>query len=104
MAEIRKRGKQGGMLSLADRTAARLREEIRRSKYGVGDQIPDEHSLARQYEVSRGTIRQALGILGAERLIVKHQGRGTFVSNPSFGTMADKQTKLLGIMVYEKEY
>ncbi len=96
--------RQNGLLSLADKTAACLREEIRQGKYRLGERLSDEHSLAQHFGVSRGTIRQALSILGRERLIVRQQGRGTFVSNPTFGDVVDRQAALLGVMVYEKEY
>jgi GntR family transcriptional regulator, arabinose operon transcriptional repressor len=92
------------ILSLANQAASRLREEIRGGKYAVGQRLMDEHALARQFGISRGTVRQALKVLREERLIVRQQGRGTFVTNPTCGPLVDTKTALLGIMVYEKEY
>ena len=92
------------MLSLADRTATRLRNDIRGGKYVVGQRLDDEHSLARKLQVSRGTIRQALNVLRTERLVVRHQGRGTFVTNPAYGPIGSTQTALLGLMAYDREY
>lgn len=43
-------------------------------------QLPSEVDLARQYGVSRMTVRQALDNLGADDLVVRRQGTGTFVS------------------------
>ena len=92
------------MISLADETASKLRDAIRGGEYSVGQRLSDEHSLADRFGISRGTLRQALSILGDERLIVRHQGRGTFISNPTVSNKTDSAALLLGIMVFEKEH
>ncbi|HBR18998.1 MAG: hypothetical protein A2Y13_00685 [Planctomycetes bacterium GWC2_45_44] len=92
------------IMSLADRAASSLRDEIRSGKYAVGQKIDDEHALADKFGISRGTVRQALELLRKERLVVRQQGRGTFVTNPAEAPVADTKTALLGIMAYEKEY
>src|SRR3977135_514323 len=61
------------------RIAARLRDDIRRGKYPPGQRLPSEPLLARQLQISRGTLRQALGVLAAEALIYTLSGRGTYV-------------------------
>ncbi|WP_223839143.1 GntR family transcriptional regulator [Saccharopolyspora pogona] len=43
-------------------------------------QLPGENDLARQYGVSRMTVRQALDLLDSENFVVRKQGSGTFVS------------------------
>lgn len=45
-----------------------------------GDAIPSEQDLIREYGVSRTTVRLALTALASEGLIVRHQGRGSFVA------------------------
>jgi GntR family transcriptional regulator len=45
-----------------------------------GDRLPAETELARQVNVSQGTVRKALDELCSANLLVRHQGRGTFVS------------------------
>ncbi len=45
-----------------------------------GAVLPSEHELARELEVSQGTVRKALAELTAENLLVRQQGRGTFVA------------------------
>lgn len=45
-----------------------------------GDMIPNEFQLATEYNVSQGTVRKALIAIEAARLIVRRQGRGTFVA------------------------
>lgn len=47
-----------------------------------GDQIPTESELCKTYSVSRITVRRAIGDLEREGLLVRQQGRGTFVSRP----------------------
>ncbi len=58
---------------------------IRRLVDGVwqpGMNIPSEQELARQLNVSQGTVRKALDAMTAENLLVRRQGRGTFVAEP----------------------
>lgn len=45
-----------------------------------GVPLPSEHQLARELGVSQGTVRKALDALTAEQLLVRAQGRGTFVA------------------------
>ena len=45
-----------------------------------GTALPSEHELARLLGVSQGTVRKALDTLAAENLLVRRQGRGTFVA------------------------
>ncbi len=44
-----------------------------------GDMLPAEHDLAQAYQVSRQTLRQAVGALAAEGLLERTPGRGTTV-------------------------
>jgi GntR family transcriptional regulator len=59
-----------------------LVERIRTGMLRPGDRIPPERELAEQMEVSRMTVRQALGRLADRGLLVRERGRGTFVSEP----------------------
>lgn len=45
-----------------------------------GEPLPSETDLAREYGVSQGTLRKAVDDLVARRLLVRRQGRGTFVA------------------------
>ena len=55
-----------------------LRREIKDMAYG--EQIETEQQLAVKYDVSRGTVRQAITSLVNEGLLTKNTGRGTFKS------------------------
>ncbi len=58
-----------------------LRDEIHAGVYRQGDQLPTEPELMRRFGVSRITISQALRDLVAEGLVIRRQGKGTFVSS-----------------------
>ena len=45
-----------------------------------GVSLPSEQQLAQELGVSQGTVRKALDALTAEQLLVRAQGRGTFVA------------------------
>jgi DNA-binding GntR family transcriptional regulator len=57
-----------------------IRHRIATRQYGSGLQIPSEHELGRELKVSRVTIREALRELVRENLLLKVQGKGTFVA------------------------
>ena len=57
-----------------------IKKEINKGKLKPGDRIPAEERIAEKYEVSLGTVRQAMAELANEGLIYKEQGRGTFVA------------------------
>lgn len=48
-----------------------------------GEAIPSEMELAQRYRVSQGTVRKAIDELAAENLLVRRQGKGTFVATHS---------------------
>ena len=50
-----------------------------------GQIIPSEIELAREIGVSQGTVRKALDAMTDENLLVRRQGRGTFVAEPEEG-------------------
>ena len=54
-------------------------ERIRSGRWKPGQLIPNEFEIAREFGVSQGTARKAIGALAEERLVVRQQGRGTFV-------------------------
>ncbi|MCY1212554.1 putative fructoselysine utilization operon transcriptional repressor [compost metagenome] len=45
-----------------------------------GEVIPSERKLIERFGVSIGTLRKAIDELVAENLLIRHQGRGTFVA------------------------
>lgn len=62
-----------------------LRNRILSAAYPKDAPIPGEHELARDFDVSRVTVRKALDVLERERLIRRVHGSGTFANPmPSF--------------------
>src|SRR5471032_2562306 len=59
-----------------------LRGRILDGTYAPHSQMPSEHELCALFDVSRITVRQALGDLQKEGLLFKLHGKGTFVSKP----------------------
>lgn len=61
-----------------------VREELTRhlaaGRWQPGTALPSEQELARELGVSQGTVRKALDAMTAERILVRKQGRGTFVA------------------------
>ena len=62
--------------------ARQLREPIARGDYKTGGKIPTEPQLSRRFGVSRITARQAVDALAREGLVIRKQGKGTFVARP----------------------
>ena len=60
---------------LHQQIADELRGQIARGELRPGDALPSENDLMRQFQVSRGTIRQARAALRAEGAIGGSQGR-----------------------------
>lgn len=57
-----------------------LTRSLSASKWRPGDAIPSETRLAREFKVSVGTIRKAVDELVADKILLRQQGRGTFVT------------------------
>jgi GntR family transcriptional regulator len=56
-----------------------LIERIRSGEWKPGQLIANEFEIAAEFGVSQGTARKAIGDLASEGLVVRRQGRGTFV-------------------------
>jgi GntR family transcriptional regulator len=54
-----------------------------------GESIPSEIELAARFNVSQGTVRKAIDALAMENIVVRRQGKGTFVA-----THKEEQSKL----------
>ena len=58
-----------------------LLDGLRGGEWRPGDAIPSEIELAARYRVSQGTVRKAIDELAADNLLVRRQGKGTFVAS-----------------------
>jgi GntR family transcriptional regulator len=55
-------------------------QSLQGGEWKPGDVIPSEMDLAARFRVSQGTVRKAIDELAAENLVVRRQGKGTFVA------------------------
>ena len=71
--------------SLAKQIAERIKEAIMDGRLKIDERLPTEEELARQFGVSRPTLREALKRLAAQKLIHSRRGPtgGTFVLRPN---------------------
>ena len=71
-----------------------LKEQIQNGKYKPGDQIPTEIQLSEMYQVSRITVRRTIEELCAQGVLVKRQGKGTFVEAPKIYRKIEKDNNM----------
>ena len=55
-------------------------QSLEAGEWKPGEAIPSEMELAARFRVSQGTVRKAIDELAAENLVVRRQGKGTFVA------------------------
>ena len=53
---------------------------LQSGEWKPGEGIPSEMELAARYRVSQGTVRKAIDELASNNLLVRRQGKGTFVA------------------------
>jgi GntR family transcriptional regulator len=59
---------------------ALMMQRLIAGQWRPGEMLPSEFQLAAEFGVSQGTVRKALDELTAENVVVRRQGRGTFVA------------------------
>ncbi len=55
-------------------------QRLQAGEWKPGEAIPSENELAARFRVSQGTVRKAIDELAADNLLVRRQGKGTFVA------------------------
>jgi ABC-type glycerol-3-phosphate transport system substrate-binding protein len=61
-----------------------IKAKIERGEFEPGSRIPTEYELCNRYGISRTPVRQALTELVNEGLLLRLQGRGTFINGYSY--------------------
>ncbi len=61
-----------------------LQKFLAENNWSFEKAIPSEQELAGTYDVSIGTVRKAVEGLVEEGVLIKHQGKGTFLKHPAF--------------------
>lgn len=64
-----------------------ITRSLQEGEWKPGEMIPSEVELAARFKVSQGTVRKAIDELAADNLLVRRQGKGTFVATHSEETI-----------------
>ncbi|CAN5289375.1 GntR family transcriptional regulator [soil metagenome] len=67
-------------LPLYQQIKSLITEALRQGEWRPGQMIPSEMDLAARFGVSQGTVRKAIDALAGDNLLVRKQGKGTFVA------------------------
>ncbi|MBC7503080.1 MAG: GntR family transcriptional regulator [Herminiimonas sp.] len=57
-----------------------ITRSLQSGEWKPGEMMPSEVELATRFKVSQGTVRKAIDELSAENLVIRRQGKGTFVA------------------------
>jgi len=67
-----------------------LLDIVTNGKFGPGDMLPSENEMGEFYGVTRLTVRQAVGELVSEGILVRERGKGTFVAQKKMTHVMDR--------------
>lgn len=70
-------------------------QSLKAGEWKPGEMIPSEFELAARFQVSQGTVRKAVDELSQEHLLLRRQGKGTFVATHSEQTFQYRFLKLV---------
>ncbi len=73
---------ENSIIPLYHQLAEEIKNNIESGVWGPHSLIPSESELCKKYNVSRGTVRQALSQLVQQDFLHRKQGKGTFVAEP----------------------
>jgi len=90
-------------LPLYMQVADKIKQRIDSGEWRDGESIPPEKALCTEYDVARGTMRQALKQLEDEGVLRREQGRGTFVSLSSAITTRTSTNHLAFVVPYVRD-
>lgn len=84
-----------GRKKLSDVITEQLESMILDGTLLAGQQLPPERELAQEFDVSRPSLREAIGNLQARGLVERKQGGGTFISRDLNASMTDPLMALI---------
>ncbi|WP_035769194.1 GntR family transcriptional regulator [Butyrivibrio sp. NC2002] len=79
-----------------------IQEQVGSGKLGPGDKIPSENELCEQFNMSRQTVRHAIGILTTEGILTAERGSGTYVTDERAGT--HERNRIAVVTTYVDSY
>jgi len=68
------------MQPLYEEVKKKITESLIQGEWRPGEAIPSEIELACKYNVSQGTVRKAIDELSADSILIRRQGKGTYVA------------------------
>jgi GntR family phosphonate transport system transcriptional regulator len=80
-------------ISVWNRIAAQLTENIASGIHEPGSRLPAEHTLAEKFGVNRHTVRRALSSMAAQGLVRVVQGSGTYVEEFAVDLVVGRRTR-----------
>lgn len=84
--------------SLASRVADKLLLKIRNDALAPSTRLPSEHAMAQHFNVSRTVMREAIGFLKADGILISRKGSGIYVAQPG-GLGSAKEDRLTDLAV-----
>ncbi|TLQ03315.1 GntR family transcriptional regulator [Pediococcus stilesii] len=75
-----------------------IKEKILSGLYAINDKLPTETELMKNYEVSRYTVRRAIGDLENDHFIYRIQGGGMFVDDWQKAHSQPLESKMIGVI------
>jgi DNA-binding FadR family transcriptional regulator len=78
-----------------EQVARRLVQDIRAGLLVPGQRLPSERELARQMEVGRSSIREAIGVLQVDGIVETRPGSGTFVAGDASERLRSQSPSVL---------
>ena len=73
-----------------------IADQISTGQWGPGAALPNENNLAQRFGVSIGTIRRAVEGLEEMGIVMRRQGRGTFVAGSGVPTLPERVRNIKG--------
>ena len=80
-----------------------LKKRILSGAYKPGTRVPSEHQLIREFGLSNTTVQKAISTLVHEGLLVRHQGKGTFVAERTREKLKETRGKKEFSLVIEQD-
>ncbi len=91
---------RGAKLTLQEQLVVLLTDTISKGVFRAGDRLPSVRALAKQYQVSRETAKQALGTLQESGMIEILPSRGAFVLDNQIVKPQSENSGMIGVLLH----
>jgi GntR family transcriptional repressor for pyruvate dehydrogenase complex len=86
-------------ITLYEKIVTEIINRITSGEWVEGKRIPGQHALAKEFDVSRNCLREALKVMTSAGILIVEQGRGTFVAKDVLKKLSS--TRLLDVLNYD---